>query len=85
MKVEAIQFLGHENVAECRKFCPVLYQIIKFGANSTDYFEVETPEGRVSLSIGSWIVRGTMGEFYPVQDSIFQATFEEIDDGHIVD
>jgi hypothetical protein len=38
---------------------------------------VETPEGWVEASVGSWIIRGTEGEFYPCRDSIFRTKYEE--------
>jgi hypothetical protein len=39
---------------------------------------VITTEGPVTLSVGSWLVRGPFGDWYPVLGSIFVQTFEEI-------
>ncbi|UAK38382.1 hypothetical protein K8O93_00855 [Gordonia bronchialis] len=36
---------------------------------------IRTPEGEVTASSGSWIVQGVAGEFYPVQEDIFEQTF----------
>ena len=41
--------------------------------------KIETPEGTMTAVPGSWIVRGIEGEEYPVQDSIFRATYEPAD------
>lgn len=40
---------------------------------------VETDHGDMMGDPSDWIVRGLEGEFYPVQDSKFQATYEEIE------
>jgi hypothetical protein len=37
---------------------------------------IETLEGRMRAGIGDWVVRGVKGEFYPVRDDIFEATYE---------
>lgn len=37
---------------------------------------VRTLEGTVVVSKGSWIVRGSVGELWPVRQDIFAATYE---------
>ena len=44
------------------------------------YLSIKTLEGDMLASTGDWIVEGTQGEFYPVKDSIFQATYEAVDE-----
>jgi hypothetical protein len=39
---------------------------------------IETHMGSMEAHLGDWVVRGLEGEFYPVQDSKFQATYEEV-------
>lgn len=39
---------------------------------------IETLEGKFIASPGDWIVRGVQGEFYPVKNEIFQATYETV-------
>ena len=41
-------------------------------------FWVASLEGGVCGEIGDWIVRGVEGELYPVKDSIFRKTYEEV-------
>ena len=38
---------------------------------------IPTLEGAMLCKIGDWIVKGIKGEFYPVKDDIFGATYEE--------
>lgn len=40
---------------------------------------IDTLEGQMEASIGDWIIRGVAGEFYPVKDSIFRETYEEVE------
>lgn len=37
---------------------------------------VRTPEGEVYATLGSYIVCGVMGEFYPIQAHIFDRSFD---------
>jgi hypothetical protein len=40
---------------------------------------IGTLEGVMKASPGDWIVRGVQGEFYPVKESIFNETYEEVE------
>ncbi len=35
-----------------------------------------TLEGKMTASLGDWIIRGIKGEFYPCKPDIFDATYE---------
>ena len=37
---------------------------------------IKTLEGQHIASIGDWIIKGVKGEFYPIKEDIFQATYE---------
>lgn len=37
---------------------------------------INTPEGIMEALPGDWIVRGVIGEFYPVMADVFTATYE---------
>lgn len=39
---------------------------------------IDTPEGTMRATPGDWVVQGVEGEFYPVKDSIFRATYEVV-------
>jgi hypothetical protein len=37
-----------------------------------------TLEGDMRADMGDWIIRGAQGEFYPIKEAIFRATYEEM-------
>jgi hypothetical protein len=39
---------------------------------------IPTHMGKMDCNEGDWVVRGLEGEFYPINDSKFQETYEEI-------
>ena len=41
---------------------------------------VPTIEGLMRASFGDFIIKGVQGEFYPIKDSIFRATYEPVDE-----
>lgn len=43
-------------------------------------FLIATLEGVMKARPGDWIIRGVQGEFYPVKDSIFRATYEPVEE-----
>ena len=40
---------------------------------------IDTLEGGHIVCPGDWIIKGIKGEFYPVKNDIFHATYEEVD------
>ncbi len=40
--------------------------------------DIQTYEGEMRAEIGDWIIKGVEGEFYPCRDSIFKATYDEV-------
>ena len=43
-------------------------------------FAIETLEGPMYVRNGDWVIKGVAGEFYPCKDSIFQITYERVED-----
>ena len=41
---------------------------------------IDTLEGGHTVCPGDWIITGVRGEYYPIKDSIFQETYEEVTD-----
>jgi hypothetical protein len=39
---------------------------------------IDTLEGRMTASLGDWIIRGVKGELYPCKPDIFEATYERV-------
>ncbi len=71
--VDAIQFTG-TNGADVVAFMGS--HVTDAGDNFGDRLVVETLEGALAVEPGSWVVRGVAGEYHPVRDDIFQATYE---------
>lgn len=39
---------------------------------------IETLEGRMTVSVGDWIIQGVKGELYPCKPDIFAATYDHL-------
>ena len=46
-------------------------------AAADDHILITTLEGTMEGPLGSWIIRGVQGEFYPCDERIFAATYDE--------
>ena len=42
-------------------------------------FEIDTLEGKMTVSVGDYIIKGIQGEFYPCKPDIFEQTYESAD------
>lgn len=51
--------------------------VVVLAAQMNEEFEVETIEGVMRGRPGDWLIRGISGEYYPCQNDIFLATYEE--------
>ena len=40
---------------------------------------IPTLEGEMQCCVGSWIIKGVNGEFYPCKPDIFKATYEKVE------
>lgn len=74
--VEAVQFTGR-NDAQIAAFVGSLGRDPK--ERQPSWF-IHTLEGEMRASVGDWIIKGVKGEFYPVRDDIFAATYEKVED-----
>ncbi len=70
--VEAVQWNGH-NEEEIRDFYGKELEHIGNGN-----LMINTLEGRVLCRVGCYLVKGIIGEFWPVQEEIFEATYESL-------
>jgi hypothetical protein len=66
---------------------PMVYEVM---GNSTEMhgwlvmtptgcYEIRTPEGRMTVAPGDWIITGVTGEHYPCKPDIFEMTYEVVD------
>lgn len=75
--IDAIKWDGsEESTHEVLTFAdaPNVYHAI--GPGDLEEIEIDTLEGRMTASIGDWIIRGVKGELYPCKPDIFAATYE---------
>ena len=71
--VEAIQYTKN-NLLEVMKFCGE-------GKTLFDYYlYIVTLEGNMRVHKGDYIIRGVRGEVYPCEKSIFEETYEVIEE-----
>jgi len=67
-----------------REFMTV--ETLEFMKNATwtlapEGVNIFTLEGTMLASPGDWIIKGVKGEFYPCKPDIFEATYEEVEEG----
>jgi len=65
-------FIGeHKNYPECKVG----------GINpATGQYTIKTLEGPMIANVGDWIIKGVEGEFYPCKPSIFEKTYEKVEE-----
>jgi hypothetical protein len=70
VEIDAIQWTG-DNKLEIFDFCNMSYI-------TNQELRIQTLEGYMTASIGDYIIKGVMGEFYPCKPDIFEMTYEKI-------
>lgn len=43
-------------------------------------FEIDTLEGKMTASVGDYIIKGIKGEFYACKPDVFEQTYEPVED-----
>lgn len=82
--IEAIQYTG-TNGKQVEKFANGKVYEIGYAHLTTDppnlpFLQVDTLEGRMTGSVGDFIIRGVNGEFYPCKPDIFEKTYEKVNE-----
>ena len=81
--IEAIQFMGNDNIIECQQF--IWGDDIPVEERGKRHIAIKTLEGTMIAEPSDYIIKGTAGEFYPCKEAIFNdlydlvRSFEEID------
>jgi len=72
--IEAVQWTG-DNLAELDAFTG-----LRFRAPFQDLAQVfdVLHDTWVKVAVGQWVIKGVKGEFYPCDDEVLQATYEEV-------
>ena len=73
VEIEAMQITA-ENIQEVGYWCQA--DSMSWGADGSPILWIDTLEGAMAARVGSWVIKGVEGEFYPCKDSIFQATYQ---------
>lgn len=72
--IEAVRWTG-KNFDEVAELGDDVF--VSYGTENA-HLEIKTLEGRMTASLGDWVIRGIKGEVYPCKDDIFRATYEEV-------
>lgn len=75
--IEAIKYNG-KNAQEIANFMGCQYP-----ATKDEKLVIRTLEGNPYADIGDWIIKDVKGEFYPIKNDIFLATYEKVIDKYI--
>lgn len=84
--IEAMQFIP-ENAQALIDWLP--YDVYALVPKPTSYeldltvqyekiLEIKTLEGVMTARTGDWIIKGTLGEFYPCKDEVFRKKYEPV-------
>lgn len=77
--IEAIQWTG-DNGAEMQEFTRgVSGPYLEAGRPNTKMI-ISTLEGHMVADKGDYIIKGIVGEFYPVKEDIFEATYDRVEE-----
>jgi hypothetical protein len=76
--IEAMEFTDESkdqvlNFVTCNR-----YQGYEFYPDEIPTLRIQTLEGEMTASLGDFIIKGVMGEFYPCKPYIFHKTYDEI-------
>ena len=74
--IEAIQYTG-KNYKEIRDFIGDSYGEWD---DRTNAITIKTLENDMRADVGSYIIKGVAGEFYPCKEEIFVKTYESVED-----
>ena len=76
--IDAVQWTG-ANVDEVLGFILAAGSARRHPSSPQSIF-LDTLEGTMRADAGDWIIRGVKGEFYPIKDEIFRATYEAVEE-----
>lgn len=78
--IDAVRWDGTDHgTYNVMKFCASDDVCHVVGPGEEQSIEIATLEGRMTASVGDWIIRGVKGELYPCKPDIFEATYEFAD------
>jgi hypothetical protein len=73
--IDAVQWTG-KNKEEILKFCTKGY--LQYSNEKLEAeLKIQTLEGLMTATVGDYIIKGIIGEFYPCRESIFLETYNK--------
>lgn len=77
VEIDAV-LLGDDNIGGVARWCGGVVRGGSSGGSKGGHIIIDTLEGRMTASLGDWIIQGVAGEFYPCKPDIFAATYEPV-------
>lgn len=77
VEIEAIRYMGPFSIDEMYEAWDGFHDVGRL--SDTGFFHIKTIEGLMLAKIGDWIIKGTIGEFYPCVDEVFRKKYEAIE------
>lgn len=71
--IDAIRFLEDDVI-------PLEFREAFCQCDEAERMHIHTLEGLMMISPGDWIIKGVVGEFYPIKAAVFLQTYEPADD-----
>lgn len=81
--IDAVQWQGRKSWPDLLPLIVTKFDKDVFGLYTGDAEQelaINTLEGRMTVSVGDWIIKGVKGEFYPCKPDIFEATYESLEE-----
>ena len=76
VEIEAVEYIG-SNTIEISKFTGISLNDLGV-APFVNKLVIKTLEGKMTASVGDFIIKGLKGEFYPCKPDIFNMKYEPI-------
>jgi len=74
VEVEALEWTG-ENTTEILSFCSDCYSYMR---DDKSVLAINTLEGNMTASLGDYIIKGLIGEFYACKPEVFVKTYDQV-------
>lgn len=74
IEIEALEWTG-ENTTEILAFCSDCYSYVR---DDKPVLAINTLEGNMTASLGDYVIKGLIGEFYACKPEVFVKTYEEV-------
>lgn len=79
VKIDAVQWTG-DNVEEIKEFVTPIAEYLE----DENVIIIHTLEGDMEVKVNDYIIKGVKGEFYPCKPDIFEETYNNIVEEHIL-